>query len=206
MHESQSRLYENMIGRSLTFAKQLLPRLKEKFDFFSSWDENMLYRAINIARPSLIRIEADELTYSLHVMVRYELEKAMMAGDIKVDDLPELWADKYDELIGKRPGNLAEGVLQDVHWSMGAVGYFPSYAIGTAYGAQMMNTIKKSIDVDAAVRNEDLSPVTGWLSDNVHVKGRLLSPDDLLKQATGESFNAKYYVDYLYDKFTGLYL
>ncbi|MCL2819490.1 MAG: carboxypeptidase M32 [Oscillospiraceae bacterium] len=206
MHESQSRLYENMIGRSRTFAGRLLPQLKDKFDFFSDWDTDMLYRAINIARPSLIRIEADELTYSLHIMVRYELEKGIITGDIKVSDLPGLWSDKYNEIIGLRPNNLADGVLQDVHWSMGAAGYFPSYAVGTAYGAQMMNTIKKSVDVDAAIAKEDLSPVTGWLCENVHKQGALLTPDELLKKATGESFNPKYYVDYLSEKFTDLYL
>jgi len=206
VHESQSRLYENMIGRSRAFAERLLPKLRDRFDYFSGWDEDMLYRAINIARPSLIRIEADELTYSLHVMIRYELEKALITGDIKVVDLPGLWADKYEELIGLRPGDLAEGVLQDVHWSCGYVGYFPSYAVGTAYGAQMMNTIKKSIDVDAAVRKEDLSPVTGWLTENVHKHGSILLPDDLLIQATGEPFDPKYYVDYLSEKFTELYL
>jgi len=206
MHESQSRLYENMISRSREFAERLLPQLRDKFDYFADWNEDMLYRAINIARPSLIRIEADELTYSLHIMVRYELEKALITGDIKVADLPGLWSDKYNEIIGIRPGNLAEGVLQDVHWSMGAVGYFPSYAVGTAYGAQLMNSIRKSVDVEAAIRNEDLSPITGWLSDNVHKQGRLLTPDELLKKATGESFNPNYYVDYLNEKFTGLYL
>ena len=206
MHESQSRLYENIICRSRAFAGQLLPKLREQFDYFADWDEDMLFRAVNIARPSLIRIEADELTYSLHIMVRYELEKALMTSDIKAAELPGLWADKYEELIGLRPGHLAEGVLQDVHWSMGAVGYFPSYAVGTAYGAQMINTIEKSVDIDAAVKNGDLSPVTGWLKENVHKHGMMLTPDELLRQATGEPFNPKYYVDYLSEKFTELYL
>jgi len=206
MHESQSRLYENMIGRSRAFAGRLLRQLQSQFDYFKDWDDDMLYRAVNIARPSLIRIEADELTYSLHIMVRYELEKGIITGDIKAADLPGLWSDKYSEIIGVRPNDFADGVLQDVHWSMGAVGYFPSYAVGTAYGAQMMNTIKKTIDVEAAVKNEDLSPVTGWLKNNVHEQGMLLSPDELLKKATGESFNPNYYVDYLNEKFTDLYL
>ena len=206
VHESQSRLYENMIGRSRAFAERLLQQLQNSFDFFKDWDADSLYRAINIARPSLIRIEADELTYSLHVMIRYELEKALMTGDIKAVDLPTLWADKYEEFIGLRPDDLAKGVLQDVHWSMGAVGYFPSYAIGTAYGAQFMATMKKSIDIDAAIRKEDLSPVTGWLTENVHKQGVTLTPDELLKKATGESFNPKYYIDYLTEKFTDLYL
>ena len=205
VHESQSRLYENMISRSRAFAERLLPQLRDRFDYFVDWDEDMLYRAINIARPSLIRIEADELTYSLHIMVRYELEKDLITGDIKVADLPELWSDKYNEIIGIRPTDLANGVLQDVHWSMGAVGYFPSYAVGTAYGTQMLHTIKKGIDIDAAVRNEDLSPITNWLKENVHEKGIMLLPDELLKQSTGESFDPKYYVNYLSEKFTELY-
>jgi len=205
MHESQSRLYENMISRSRAFAERLLPQLRDRFDYFADWDEEMLYRAINIARPSLIRIEADELTYSLHIMIRYELEKALITGEIKVADLPELWSNKYNEMLGIRPTSLANGVLQDVHWSMGAAGYFPSYAVGTAYGSQLIHTIKKGIDIDAAVRNEDLSPITNWLKENIHEKGVLLMPDELLKQATGESFDPKYYVDYLSEKFTDLY-
>jgi len=206
MHESQSRLYENMIGRSRAFAERLLLKLREQFDYFATWDEDMLYRAINIARPSLIRIEADELTYSLHIMIRYELEKALITGDIKVADLPGLWADKYEELIGLRPNDLADGVLQDVHWSAGYVGYFPSYAVGSAYSAQMIHAIKNSVDIDAAVKNEDLSPVTNWLKENIHKHGNLTPPDELLKQATGEPFNPNYYVDYLNAKFTELYL
>ena len=206
VHESQSRLFENLICRSRAFAGQLLPKLRELYGFFADWDEDMLYSAVNIARPSLIRIEADELTYSLHIMVRYELEKALMTGDIKASELPGLWADKYEELLGLRPNDLADGVLQDVHWSCGYVGYFPSYAVGTAYGAQMIHEMKKSIDIDAAVRKEDLSPVVGWLGSNIHKNGAVLLPDDLLKQATGEPFNPKYYVNYLSEKFTSLYL
>jgi len=205
MHESQSRLYENMICRSRAFAGRLLPKLREKFNYFAAWDEETLYRAINIARPSLIRIEADELTYSLHIMVRYELEKALIMDEIKVADLPGLWSDKYNEFLGLRPNNVADGVLQDVHWSGSGVGYFPSYAVGTAYGAQMIHTIKKSIDIDAAVKNEDLSPVTGWLKENIHKHGKIMSPDELLRNATGEPFNPVYYVNYLSEKFTELY-
>ena len=206
MHESQSRLYENMICRSRAFAGQLLPKLCEQFDYFSSWNEDMLYRAINITRPSLIRIEADELTYSLHIMVRYELEKALVEGTAKVIDLPGLWADKYDEFLGVRPDDLADGVLQDVHWGCGYVGYFPSYAVGSAYSAQMVNTISKGVDIDAAVRNEDISPITKWLKENIHRHGKMMLPDELLKLATGEQFNPKYYIDYLSKKFKELYL
>jgi len=205
VHESQSRLHENILCRSRAFAGVFLPQLRGLFDYFKDWDEDMLYRAVNVASPSLIRINADELTYSLHIMVRYELEKGLMTGDIKASMLPGLWDDKYEELLGIRPGNLAEGVLQDVHWSGGSVGYFPTYALGTAYGAQMMNTMKKSVDVDAAISSLDISPITAWLKENIHKKGKLLLPNDLLKQATGELFNYKYFVDYLKTKFTDLY-
>jgi len=205
MHESQSRFYENIVCRNRSFAKLLLPKLYEKFEYFKSWDEDMLYRAINIANPSLIRIEADELTYSLHILIRYELEKAIISGDIAVRNLAALWADKYEEVLGIRPKNYAEGVLQDVHWSCGYVGYFPSYAVGTAYGAQMLNTIKKTMDVDSIIGSGDISPISRWLKDNIQVYGASLMPDDLLKKATRESFNPMYYVNYLSEKFGELY-
>ena len=206
MHESQSRLFENMICRSRAFAGVLLPQLRGIFDYFADWDEDMLFGAINVARPSLIRIEADELTYSLHIMVRYELEKALITGDIKVADLPGLWDDKYEEFLGIRADNLADGVLQDVHWSGGSVGYFPSYAIGTAYGAQFVHAMKKTVDIDAAIKAGDLKPVSGWLKEHVHRHGEVLEPRELLIQSTGEPFNPQYYVDYLDKKFTELYL
>jgi carboxypeptidase Taq len=205
MHESQSRLFENMIGRSREFAALLLPKLREYFGGFSDWDEDSLYRAVNIARPSLIRIEADELTYCLHVIVRYELEKALLAGEIQVRDLPGLWADKYDELLGIRPPDFKSGVLQDVHWSIGYVGYFPSYAVGTAYGAQFMHAMRKTVDIEAAAAKGDLSPVCAWLKENVHRHGAMYEPDELLRRSTGEPFNPAYYADYLEKKFTALY-
>ena len=205
MHESQSRFYENIICRNRGFTALLLPKLRESFDYFASWDEDTIYKTVNAARPSLIRIEADELTYSLHIMVRYELEKALMTGEIKVADLPGLWDDKYEEILGVRPGNDAEGVLQDVHWSGGSVGYFPSYAIGTAYGAQIASAMKKSVDVDGSIASGDLSPVNAWIKENIHRHGAVLLPDDLLKQATGEPFNPMHYVDYLSAKFSDLY-
>jgi carboxypeptidase Taq len=205
MHESQSRLFENMIGRSRPFAGVLLPKLREYFNGFEDWDEDTLYRAVNIARPSLIRTEADELTYCLHIIVRYELEKALMTGEINAKDLPGLWADKYEELLGIRPPDYTGGVLQDVHWSVGYVGYFPSYAVGTAYGAQIMNAMKKAVDIDGAAAKGDLAPVAGWLCENIHRHGALYEPDELLRRATGEAFNPAYYAEYLSGKFAELY-
>ena len=205
IHESQSRLYENNIGRSRAFMEILLPELRNTFEYFNDWDEEKLYKAINISKPSLIRIEADELTYSLHIMVRYELEKALITGDIKVSDLPGLWDAKYEELLGVRADDIAKGVLQDVHWSAGYVGYFPSYAVGSAYGAQFVGAMKKSVDIDAAVRKVDLTPVNDWLKANVQKFGNMYEPHELLINATGEEFNPDYYVNYLKNKYTALY-
>jgi carboxypeptidase Taq len=205
IHESQSRLMENMIGRSRPFAGVLLPELQKRFDAFRDFTPDSLYRAVNIATPSLIRTQADELTYCLHVIVRYELEKALISGEIQVGDLPGLWSDKYEELLGIRPQDDTNGVLQDVHWSIGYVGYFPSYAVGTAYGAQFMRTMRKTVDVDGAAAQGDLSPVTVWLKENIHRHGALYPPEELLRRATGEPFNPSYYADYLCEKFTALY-
>jgi carboxypeptidase Taq len=205
MHESQSRLMENMIGRCRPFAEVLLPKLQESFDGFADWEAEGLYRAVNIVRPSPIRIEADELTYCLHIIVRYELEKALLAGDAKVCDLPVLWADRYEELLGIRPLDCSSGVLQDVHWSMGLVGYFPTYAIGSAYAAQIVNAINKTVDINGAIGCGDLTPMNDWLREHIHRHGGLYSPDELLRRATGESFNSAYYVTYLTEKFTELY-
>lgn len=205
MHESQSRLYENVIGRSRAFAELLLPKLHERFPSLSDWTVDDLYFAMNEAKPSLIRIEADELTYCLHIMVRYELEKALINGEINVSELPGLWNAKYEELLGVCSPDDAHGVLQDVHWGAGLVGYFASYAVGTAYAAQLMNAIRRDVNVDAAIRSGDLTPLTSWLAERVHVHGKLLQPDEILRRATGEPFNPKYYADYLAEKFTELY-
>lgn len=205
IHESQSRLYENMLGRSKEFVGLLLPKLCERFDVFAGWDEHKLYRAVNAARPSLIRIEADELTYCLHVMVRYELEKDLLDGKIRIAELPELWADKYEELLGVRPNHVSEGVMQDTHWSSGLVGYFPSYAVGNAYAAQLMAAMRKTVNVDSAVASGNLSTVNAWLCENVHRHGAVFSPDELLRKATGKSFDPSDYVAYLTSKFTELY-
>ena len=206
IHESQSRLYENIFCRSRAFSGLLLHKLQGLYDYFNDWNEDSFYRALNISRPSLIRIEADELTYCLHIMIRYELEKALINGDIKVADLPEIWNDRYAEVIGIRPSNDAKGVLQDIHWSGGLVGYFPTYAIGTAYGAQIVHAMEKTINTDECIRSGSLSEATAWLNENIHQYGSLLLPGDLLKKATGESFNPKYYTDYLHNKFSELYL
>ena len=205
-HESQSRFYENIIGRSEAFVSVLFPILKKKFPSqLKGVTAKDFYLAINKVQPSLIRIEADELTYSLHIMVRYEIEKQLIAGEIEVKDLPKIWNQKYKEYLGVTPPNDAKGVLQDVHWSFGGIGYFFSYALGNAYSAQLLHAMKKDMDVKKAFAKKDLAPVRKWMYDHVYKYGRLLPPKELIKKATGEPLNPNYYCDYLEEKFGKIY-
>ena len=167
--------------------------------------EEELYSAINLSKPSLIRTDADELTYSLHVMIRYELEKAMIAGDLKVADIPGEWNKLYKDVLGVDVPDYKRGVLQDSHWSFGGIGYFPSYALGSAYGAQMLRQMEKDTDVWGTVAKGDLSPVTAWLTDKIHQYGTLKKPQDILPAAMGGPLDASVYTDYLKKKFTELY-
>lgn len=206
IHESQSRMYENMIGRSLPFVEQLLPMLHEFFPGrFKGVTPEQLYRAVNVAKPSLIRTEADELTYSLHIMVRYELEKALMEGSLPVKDLAGEWDRLYKEYLGVDVPDDAQGVLQDVHWSGGAFGYFPSYSIGSAYAAQMYAAMEQEVDVAAALRAGGTAPMNAWLDDKVHRQGRIMTPAALLELACGAPFDSGYYTRYLEQKFRTLY-
>lgn len=206
VHESQSRFYENIIGRSRAFCTPLLKIMKEVFpEQMKGVTEEELYSAINLSKPSLIRTEADELTYSLHVMIRYELEKAMIAGDLKVADIPGEWNRLYKEVLGVDVPDNKRGCLQDSHWSFGGIGYFPSYALGSAYGVQMLHEIEKTVDVRGTVAKGDLSPVTAWLTEKIHQYGSLKKPADLLPAAMGGPLDAKVYTDYLKMKFGELY-
>lgn len=206
IHESQSRFYENIIGRSLPFCKALLPVAQELFPTqLRGVTPEMFYAAVNEARPSLIRTEADELTYAHHVMIRYELEKLMLSGQVKVNELPGLWNQFYKDYLGVTVPNDREGILQDSHWSGGAIGYFPSYALGSAYGVQMLAAMEKEVDVWAAAEKGDLSPITAWLGEHIHRYGRLLKPAQLLGNAMGAPFDPNCYVDYLTKKFSALY-
>ena len=206
IHESQSRFYENYIGRSLPFCRALLPVLKELFPAeMQGVTPEMLYAAVNRAQPSLIRIQADELTYSMHVMIRYELEKLMLAGEVTVDELPKLWNDMYKQYLGVTVPNDREGILQDSHWSGVSFGYFPSYSLGSAYGAQMLRTMEKELNPWPSVEKGDFSPVTAWLGERIHRHGKLLTPAQILESAIGEPFDPTCYTDYLTRKFSKLY-
>lgn len=206
IHESQSRFYENLIGRSLPFCKALLPVAQEIFPAqLSGITPEMLYAAVNEARPSLIRTEADELTYAHHVMIRYELEKLMISGQAKVKDLPALWNQFYKDYLGVTVPSDREGILQDSHWAGGAIGYFPSYALGSAYGVQMLAAMEKDVDVWAAAEKGDLTPITAWLGERIHRYGRLLKPVQLLENAMGAPFDPTCNINYLTRKFSALY-
>ncbi len=206
IHESQSRFYENIIGRSQAFVHAIFPKVKELFpEQLSDVDETMFYRAINKAQPSLIRTEADELTYPLHIMVRYEIEKRLMDGSLEVKDIPALWKKLYKEYLGVDVPSDREGCLQDSHWSGGSIGYFPSYALGSAYGPQMLHKMEEDLgDVWQDVEKGDLSKVTGWLREHIHRHGSYYKPGQLFENVCGK-FDAKYYTDYLTEKFTKLY-
>ena len=206
VHDSQSRFYENLLARSRTFCAPLLKILKEVFpEQMKGVTEEELYSAINLSKPSLIRTEADELTYSLHVMIRYELEKAMIAGNLKVADIPGEWNRLYKDVLGVDVPDDRRGCLQDSHWSTGYIGYFPSYALGSAYGVQMLRQMEKTVDVWGTVAKGDLSPVTTWLTENIHQYGALKKPQDLLPAAMGGPLDAAVYTDYLKKKFSELY-
>lgn len=205
VHESQSRFYENLIGRSRGFIAFLTPRLQALFPQLSDVSQQALYRAVNRCEASLIRIEADELTYCLHVMVRYELEKKLFARQMAVEELPQAWNALYREYLGVVPSCDREGVLQDSHWAGGSFGYFPSYALGSAYGAQMMHCMKKSVDVDACAAAGDLAPVNRWLCENIWRHGKRYRPDELLARVFGGPFDPAYYLAYLEKKYTEIY-
>lgn len=206
IHESQSRFYENIIGRSYEFICLIFPKLQELFpEQLAGVTAERFYKAINKAEPSLIRTEADELTYSLHIMVRYELEKRLMDGSLAVTDVPAAWNAMYKEYLGVDVPDNKHGCLQDSHWAGGMIGYFPSYALGSAYGPQMLHFMEQEIgDVRALVANGELAKVTAWLREHIHRHAGFHKPDRLFEMTCGK-FDAKYYTDYLTAKYTDLY-
>lgn len=206
IHESQSRFFENYVGRSRAFLSAIFPKLTELFPKqMAGVTAEQLYLAANKAEPSLIRTEADELTYALHVLVRYEIEKDLFAGKLDVMDVPKAWNAKYKEYLGIDVPDDRRGCLQDSHWANGNVGYFPSYALGSAYGAQMLAKMKETVDVDGAVARGDLHPVADWLEQHIWKFGGLYDPGELLERALGEPFDPKYFADYLERKYGAIY-
>lgn len=207
IHESQSLFYENFVGRNHSFWKNNYSLLQEYSDGqFSKVGIEDFYRAVNESKPSLIRIEADELTYPLHVMIRYEIEKGLFNDEIEVKDLPQVWNDKYEQYLSIRPENDAQGVLQDVHWAGGSFGYFPSYALGYMYAAQFKHAMLKDLpDYEKLLEQGNLQPIKQWMTENVHKHGKMKKPLEILTDVTGEGLNAQYLVDYLTEKYSKVY-
>ena len=205
VHESQSRFYENLIGRSLPFIRAIFPKMREFFpEQLSDVTAEQFCRAVNRVQPSLIRTEADELTYCLHIMVRYEIEKQLIGGALAVKDVPEVWNKLYKEYLGVDVSDDRRGCLQDSHWSGGAFGYFPSYALGSAYGAQMLKNMEEETDLWGPVSRGDLSGVSAWLKEKVHRHGGLLEPAEVVKNACGD-FDPTVFADYLEKKYSAMY-
>ncbi len=206
IHESQSRFYENLLGRSRPFVERVFPLLRDAFpEQLKNYTAEDVYKAVNRAEPSLIRTEADQVTYCLHVMVRYELEKQVMAGRLAVKDLPEAWNRLYKEYLGVDVPDDRHGVLQDSHWSGGSIGYFPSYALGSAYGAQLLKKMRETVDVDDCLRRGDFGPINQWNREHIWKYGSLYKPGQLLEMALGEPFDPNVYLDYLEEKCRDVY-
>ncbi|MEQ8716720.1 MAG: carboxypeptidase M32 [Acidimicrobiales bacterium] len=206
IHESQSRLWENLVGRRLSTVRWMHPRFVVAFPDAAGHSAEDLWRALNVVKPSLIRVEADEATYNLHIMARFELERALMSGDLAVDDLPGAWDDMYDEMLGIRSPDVADGVLQDIHWSMGAFGYFPTYTLGNLAAAQLFEAARRAIgDVDEMFASGDFAPLLGWLRENVHSSASLVDASDLMVRATGRELAADDLVGHLRARVTAVY-
>jgi carboxypeptidase Taq len=191
IHESQSRLWENHVGRSRAFWQWALPRFAKHFGKSSSVSLDALWTTLQVVRPSLIRVEADQVTYNLHVAIRFEIERAIFSGEIEVEDLPERWNDLYQELLGVRPANDAEGVLQDVHWALGAFGYFPTYTLGTLAAAQLYEEAGRQLgDLDAIISKGDFGVLLEWLRTTIHRHGSRFEAAELIRRASSSELSA----------------
>ena len=206
IHESQSRFFENIIGRSEAFCELIFPKVCELFpEQMQGKTAHDFYLAVNKSEPSLIRIQADELTYALHIMVRYEIEKALIKGEIKVSDLPRVWAEKMKEYLGVDVPDDARGCLQDSHWGSGSIGYFPTYALGSAYGAQFLACMEKDLDVYGLVREGKLQPIVDWLTEKIYRHASMYDPKPLFESVVGAEFDPHYFTDYLEKKYSAIY-
>lgn len=192
IHESQSRLWENLVGRSHAFWQHFTPLMRSTFpSLLGDVTTDQLHTMFHQVQPSLIRVEADEVTYNLHILVRFELEQALVSGDLATDDLPTAWADLYESTIGIRPPSAADGVLQDVHWSAGLFGYFPTYTLGNLVSAQLFDSAQSAIsDLDGSIAKGEFGPLLDWLRANIHCHGRNFTPDELVQNATGRPLSA----------------
>lgn len=206
VHESQSRTWENIVGRSRAFWQRYLPRLKDAFPTLPDVGLDEFCLAVNKVEPSFIRVEADEVTYNLHIMVRYETECAILTGQLEIDDLPEWWNDKYESYLGIRPSTDTEGCLQDVHWSDASVGYFPTYSMGNILSYQIWECLERDLgDTDALIAKGEFKPILGWLQEKIYRQGKLYTPADLMTRVTGRPLDAAPYIEGITRKYETMY-
>ncbi|MFB6111263.1 MAG: carboxypeptidase M32 [Halobacteriaceae archaeon] len=207
IHESQSRLWENQIGRSGAFWHYLAPLIREHFDGLDDVTPQALYEAASrVYENNMIRVEADELTYHMHIVLRFEIERDLIRGDLDVGEVPAVWNEKMVEYLGIRPETDTEGCLQDIHWSQGSFGYFPTYSLGSVLAAQLDHHARTAIDeLDDEVRNGEFGALREWLRQNIHEHGARYTTPELIELATGEEFTADYFLDHVESKYAALY-
>ncbi len=202
IHESQSRMWENLVGRSLGFWKFFYPEAQKMFPALADVSLEAFHLAVNEVRPDLIRTEADEITYNLHILLRFELERALVKGELQVAELPDAWNDKMRAFLGVTPPNHAQGVMQDVHWSAGHLGYFPTYTLGNLYAAQFFARAERDLgDQEENFSRGDFGALLGWLREKIHRQGKRYRPRQLVQAVTGESLNPEFLIKYLTKKF-----
>jgi carboxypeptidase Taq len=207
VHESQSRFWENIIGRSRAFCHFLFPILQEAFPYaLGMVSVEAFYRAVNRVKPSLIRVEADEVTYNLHILLRFEMESDLLTGKLGFKDVPDAWNAKMESYLGVTPPSDAQGCLQDIHWSEGLIGYFPTYSLGNLLSSQLFHAMQGEVsNIPELLERGETAPILDWLRRNVHGYGSKFTPPEVVRKATGEPLTSKYYVDYLTEKYTDIY-
>ena len=206
VHESQSRFWENQIGRTASFWKVALPWFKKEFPECPDWDNETLDLIANEVKPDFIRVEADEITYNLHIMIRYEIEKKIFNENLPVEEIPNLWNNMMKDWFGIEVPNDSMGCLQDIHWSMGAFGYFPTYTLGNLYAAQLLEAMKRELgDIDEIISSGNWSSMLEWLRKHIHSKGSVMEPSELIQSATGSPPSPEPFLNYVEEKYSKLY-
>ena len=206
VHESQSRFWENIIGKSETFVNKYYNLFKKYLPFLENYTPSDVYRYFNLVRPELIRVESDEVTYNFHIILRFEMEKSFLEDSVDVKELPEVWNSKVEEYLNIRPTSYAEGILQDIHWSQGSIGYFPTYTIGTILSVQIAGHLERELgSINGYIEKSDYTDIQNWLKEKIHRWGSTYPPKELIRNALGEGMNVKYFIDYLNEKYSKIY-
>jgi len=201
VHEGQSRFWENVVGRSREFVEVVYPIFREHLDFLAGYSPEDLYLYFNTVKPSLIRVDADEVTYNMHIVLRAEIEKLVLVGELKVSEIPEHWSRSMEELLGVKPKTFSEGVLQDIHWSMGSIGYFPTYTLGNIVAAMMRKAMAQEAKLYEKILNKDFAALREWQREKIHRYGAVYPPKELLKRSLGKDYSPEDLVEYLVDKY-----